>query len=36
VQLVELDGEDHWLSGATTRIETLKVLDAFLAEHLGH
>jgi dipeptidyl aminopeptidase/acylaminoacyl peptidase len=35
VQLVELDGEDHWLSGATTRLETLKVLDAFLAEHLG-
>jgi dipeptidyl aminopeptidase/acylaminoacyl peptidase len=35
VQLVELDGEDHWLSGAKTRLATLKALDAFLAEHLG-
>jgi len=35
VQLVELEGEDHWLSGARTRLETLKALDAFLAQHLG-
>ena len=35
VQLVELDSEDHWLSNATTRIETLEALDTFLAQHLG-
>ena len=35
VQLVELEGEDHWLSGVSTRLETLKALDAFLAQHLG-
>ncbi len=35
VQLVELEGEDHWLSGAKTRLETLRALDAFLAEHLA-
>ena len=35
VQLVELEGEDHWLSGAKTRLETLKALDAFLAENLA-
>jgi dipeptidyl aminopeptidase/acylaminoacyl peptidase len=34
VQLVELEGEDHWLSEATTRLETLRALDTFLAEHL--
>jgi dipeptidyl aminopeptidase/acylaminoacyl peptidase len=35
VQLVELEGEDHWLSIASTRLELLKAVDAFLAEHLG-
>lgn len=35
VQLVELEGEDHWLSGAKTRLETLKALDAFLAANLA-
>jgi dipeptidyl aminopeptidase/acylaminoacyl peptidase len=35
VQFVELEGEDHWLSGAKTRLEMLKALDAFLAEQLG-
>jgi dipeptidyl aminopeptidase/acylaminoacyl peptidase len=35
VQLVVLDGEDHWLSGAKTRLQTLQALDAFLAEHLA-
>jgi len=35
VQLVELEGEDHWLSGAKTRLQTLQALDAFLAEQLA-
>jgi dipeptidyl aminopeptidase/acylaminoacyl peptidase len=35
VQFVELEGEDHWLSEATTRIQTLEALDTFLAQHLG-
>ena len=35
VQFVELEGEDHWLSGAKTRLQTLQALDAFLAEHLA-
>jgi dipeptidyl aminopeptidase/acylaminoacyl peptidase len=35
VQFVELEGEDHWLSGAKTRLETLQALDVFLAEHLA-
>ena len=35
VQLVELDSEDHWLSDATTRLQTLEALDTFLAAQLG-
>jgi dipeptidyl aminopeptidase/acylaminoacyl peptidase len=35
VQLLELEGEDHWLSGANTRLATLQALDTFLAQHLG-
>jgi dipeptidyl aminopeptidase/acylaminoacyl peptidase len=35
VELVELQGEDHWLSGAKTRLDTLNALGAFLAEHLA-
>jgi dipeptidyl aminopeptidase/acylaminoacyl peptidase len=35
VQFVELDGEDHWLSRAPTRLRMLQALDAFLAEHLA-
>jgi dipeptidyl aminopeptidase/acylaminoacyl peptidase len=35
VQLLELEGEDHWLSEATTRLQTLQALDTFLAQHLG-
>jgi dipeptidyl aminopeptidase/acylaminoacyl peptidase len=35
VQLVELEGEDHWLSGAQTRLQTLQALDTFLAEQLA-
>jgi dipeptidyl aminopeptidase/acylaminoacyl peptidase len=36
VKFVELEGEDHWLSGVKTRLETLKTLDAFLTEHLAN
>ena len=36
VQLLELEGEDHWLSRAPTRLATLQALDTFLAEHLGN
>jgi dipeptidyl aminopeptidase/acylaminoacyl peptidase len=35
VQLVELEGQDHWLSDAPTRLQTLAALEAFLIEHLG-
>lgn len=35
VQLIELDGEDHWLSDAPTRLAALDALDTFLAQHLG-
>jgi hypothetical protein len=33
--LVELDSEDHWLSYATTRLQTLNAIDTFLAQQLG-
>ena len=35
VELVTLKGEDHWLSGGETRLETLKALDAFVTKHIG-
>jgi dipeptidyl aminopeptidase/acylaminoacyl peptidase len=35
VQFVELEGADHWLSDAPTRLETLTALEAFLAQYLG-
>jgi dipeptidyl aminopeptidase/acylaminoacyl peptidase len=35
VEFVELEGADHWLSDARTRLETLVALEAFLAKHLG-
>jgi dipeptidyl aminopeptidase/acylaminoacyl peptidase len=35
VQFVELEGEDHWLSVARTRLETLQSIDTFLAQHLS-
>jgi len=35
VQLVELPGEDHWLSEASTRLEAMKAVDAFLAQQLA-
>ena len=35
VTLVKLDGEDHWLSSETTRVEMLELLDDFLVKNLG-
>lgn len=35
VELIELKGEDHWLSTRETRIETLRALDAFVERHIG-
>ena len=35
VKLVELRGEDHWLSKTATRQQMLTELEAFLKEHLG-
>ena len=34
VELVRLKGEDHWLSVAESRIQTLREMDRFIAEHL--
>ncbi len=34
VRFVELRGDDHWLSDAPTRIETLREIEGFLAVHL--
>ncbi len=34
VKLVKLKGEDHYLSVGDTRLETLKLMDAFVREHL--
>ncbi len=34
VTLIELDGEDHWLSYRDSRVETLRALAAFIEEHL--
>ncbi len=36
VQMVTLRGEDHWLSSAKTRTETLQAMGAFLRPHLAH
>jgi dipeptidyl aminopeptidase/acylaminoacyl peptidase len=35
VQFLELEGEDHWLSVARTRLETLQAIETFLAQHLS-
>lgn len=32
-QLIELDGEDHWLSRSKTRLQMLQATTAFLIEH---
>lgn len=34
VELVKLKGEDHWLSVADTRMQTLRAMDEFLATHM--
>lgn len=34
VELVKLKGEDHWLSVADTRMQTLREMDRFIAQHL--
>ncbi len=33
-QLVELPGEDHWLSSGASRLTVLQALESFLGEHL--
>ena len=35
VTLVELKGEDHWLSQGETRIEALKAAADFVDRHIG-
>jgi len=35
VQLVELKGEDHWLSTAETRTDTLRAMVGFLQTYLN-
>ncbi len=35
VRYIELRGDDHWLSSASTRTQMLRELETFLAEHLG-
>lgn len=34
VRFVELRGDDHWLSDAPTRIQMLREIESFLAQHL--
>jgi len=34
VRFVQLKGEDHWLSQAETRLETLRLIAEFIDEHL--
>lgn len=35
VRLVELRGDDHWLSDASTRTQMLREIEQFLSEHIG-
>ena len=35
VQFVKLEGDDHYLFHAETRIQMMKALEAFLAQHIG-
>jgi dipeptidyl aminopeptidase/acylaminoacyl peptidase len=34
VRYVELKGDDHWLSSASTRTQVLEEIDAFLTQSL--
>jgi dipeptidyl aminopeptidase/acylaminoacyl peptidase len=34
VEQIELEGDDHWLSGEASRLATLQALERFLGEHL--
>ena len=34
VHYVELEGDDHWLSSASTRTQMLQEIETFLAQHL--
>lgn len=34
VELITLKGEDHWLSVASTRLQTLREMDRFISQHL--
>ncbi|MEM7460730.1 MAG: S9 family peptidase [Pseudomonadota bacterium] len=34
VELIKLKGEDHWLSVASTRMQTLEEMDKFISQHL--
>jgi dipeptidyl aminopeptidase/acylaminoacyl peptidase len=33
VELITIDGEDHWLSASSTRLQMLKAIDDFLGIH---
>jgi dienelactone hydrolase len=35
VEFVTLEGEDHWLSRSTTRLQMLTAIERFLAKHLS-
>ncbi|MCA8889662.1 MAG: S9 family peptidase [Parvularculaceae bacterium] len=35
VRYIKLKGEDHWLSGSETRLQTLRELDRFVKETIG-
>jgi dipeptidyl aminopeptidase/acylaminoacyl peptidase len=35
VRYVEMEGDDHWLSAATTRTQMLKEIETFLSQHLA-
>lgn len=34
VSLIKLEGEDHWLSRAETRVEVLEETESFLRKYL--
>jgi len=34
VTLLKIPGDDHWLSGAETRVQALKAIDTFLQANL--